>query len=209
MSRVREWVARVRWRPVGGCWKWSGRRSERGYPFVVVGQARTALRYVQREMWRALVGELAAGEEVGAGCGVRWCVNPAHLARRVDGAWVVGLAEGAKLRAAEEAWQAGCGWPAWCRVDLGAWDAGADEPRLAEQRTTRRASWARTRPPKGGGYGVNEAWCFTCQRAVTPLHARFKRNRTVWNLVGECPDCGRTLYRALPKWAWPREEETA
>ena len=61
---------------VTGCWLWFGHRDEEGYGRVRAGNRKV---YVHRVMHELYIGPIPAGLQVDHLCGVRNCVNPAHL----------------------------------------------------------------------------------------------------------------------------------
>jgi hypothetical protein len=60
----------------GDCWTWTGSRSEAGYGRLRVG---SDVIYAHRWSYEHYVGMIPDHMEIDHLCGVRHCVNPAHL----------------------------------------------------------------------------------------------------------------------------------
>lgn len=77
-ERVLRRVARV-----GDCWLWTGAVKSTGYAQVTVGSLTDGTRrggqLAHRVVYEALVGRIPAEHDLHHTCGVRHCVNPAHL----------------------------------------------------------------------------------------------------------------------------------
>jgi hypothetical protein len=59
--------------PVSGCWHWAGAVGRLGYGRL------GPRRYAHRVVYERLVGAIPDGHGLHHRCGVRACVNPAHL----------------------------------------------------------------------------------------------------------------------------------
>jgi len=59
-----------------GCWNWTGRLSERGYPYFQIDNKR---RRAHRWLWEQINGPVPEGYELDHLCRNRGCVNPDHL----------------------------------------------------------------------------------------------------------------------------------
>jgi hypothetical protein len=61
------------------CWLWTGARSKGGYGLLSAGPKGAAPLYAHRVSYEQAGGVIAAGRVIDHRCGVRACVNPAHL----------------------------------------------------------------------------------------------------------------------------------
>lgn len=61
---------------VTGCWLWSGRVSDSGYPWIYT---KAGMRDAHRVVYLAEVGAIPKGMELEHACKRRHCVAPAHL----------------------------------------------------------------------------------------------------------------------------------
>ena len=73
-----------------GCWEWTGRCSQPGYPAFTVGQSSIAPSFVS---WFSSTGEIPLGGRIHRLCENSLCVRPSHLA------WIVGRAMERRLLA--------------------------------------------------------------------------------------------------------------
>lgn len=63
-----------------GCWVWTGRHTERGFPVRDNVSPRSRYeRYVQRKAWEAIRGEKRLFGTIEQRCGRTGCCNPAHF----------------------------------------------------------------------------------------------------------------------------------
>lgn len=60
------------------CWLWTGAKSHNGYAHVWVPDRKTSVR-AHRLMYELFIGPIHEGLTLDHLCGVRHCVNPAHL----------------------------------------------------------------------------------------------------------------------------------
>lgn len=63
-------------RPPNGCWLWAGYLNKNGYGFFWTGTRKTS---AHRAAYERVHGPLSAEMHVHHECGIRCCVNPAHL----------------------------------------------------------------------------------------------------------------------------------
>jgi len=61
-----------------GCWVWKGKPDVNGYGYFRLG-GRERAKTAQSAAWVIFRGPLEEGKRVYRVCGVRTCVNPAHL----------------------------------------------------------------------------------------------------------------------------------
>jgi len=61
--------------PNSGCWLWTERTNDKGYPIVWAGKHRR----VSRVMWELVHGPISDGQEVCHTCDVRLCIYPGHF----------------------------------------------------------------------------------------------------------------------------------
>jgi len=77
-SALERFMAKVATDPSTGCWIWTGSRTVHGYGSVSIHGDRM---HAHRAAMKLLTEVEIAGFEVDHRCGVRACVNPAHLRR--------------------------------------------------------------------------------------------------------------------------------
>lgn len=85
-----------------GCWEWTGRCSQPGYPSFQVGQCYVAPSYIA---WFSSTGELPLGGRFHRLCENSLCVRPAHLA------WIVGRATERRMLAESDGYVSLTGVP--------------------------------------------------------------------------------------------------
>lgn len=79
-SRLRpsDW-AKIQPCPMSGCWLWTGAQQTTGYGSVGIKGSGDRSQSAHRYAYSMLIGPIPFGLHIDHRCGVRCCVNPAHL----------------------------------------------------------------------------------------------------------------------------------
>lgn len=65
--------------PNSGCWLWDGWCNYKGYGYINLGRRGDGIRGAHIVSYEIHTGNVPAGLEIDHRCGVKSCVNPAHL----------------------------------------------------------------------------------------------------------------------------------